>query len=86
MKNKDDKIDAEVDLAGMLSPSDTIDAPLWWHEQGLTQTATGYGAKLTTRRKIRYKGRLRRVYATCFSNVASCWIQVKGEKIYFWDF
>ena len=86
MKNKDDKINAPLDDRGRLSPSDTIDAPLWWQEQGLTQTATGYGVKLTTRRKIRYKGRLRRVYATCFSNVASCWIQVKGEKIYFWDF
>mgnify|MGYP003143283646 FL=1 len=70
---------------GRLSPSDTIDAPLWWHEQGLMENATGYGAKLTTRRKILYGGRLYRVYCTIYSNSGTCWICVKGEKIFFWD-
>jgi len=94
---------------GRLSPSDTIDAPLWWHEPetrevpcldcgelpttrtivvrpALQETASGYGAKLTTRRKIRYSGRLYRVYCTIYGNAGSCWICCKGEKIFFWDF
>jgi hypothetical protein len=59
-----------------------IDAPLWWHLKGLSQTATGYGRKLTTRYKVNYAGRMRRVYATCFSNAASHWIIVKNVKIH----
>ena len=59
-----------------------IDAPLWWHTQGLSQTASGYGAKLTTRHKVKHNGRFYRVYATCFSNCASHWIECQGERLY----
>lgn len=58
------------------------DSPLWWHKQGLTQTVTGYGLKLTTRYKVAFKGRWYRVYATCISNVASHWIMSQGRKIH----
>ena len=34
-----------------------IDSPLWWHERGLMQTATGYGRKLTTRYKVEFEGK-----------------------------
>lgn len=57
-----------------------IDAPLWWHDAGLTQTATGYGAKLTTRYKVNIGGKSRRVYITCFSNAASLWVVIDGAK------
>jgi hypothetical protein len=65
-------------------PSDTElrDAPLWWHKQGLMQTASGYGRKLTTSKQALYNGRWYRVYATCISNAASCWIEVKGKRLY----
>jgi hypothetical protein len=46
------------------------------------QSLTGYGSKITTDYKVEYEGRLYRVYATCFSNAASHWILVKGEKIF----
>lgn len=59
-----------------------VDSPLWWHKAGLQQTATGYGRKLTTRYKVQFEGKLYRVYATCYSNVASHWFTVKGEKIF----
>ena len=59
-----------------------IDAPLWWHDAGLSETASGYGTKLTTRYKHKHNGRLYRVYATCISNVASYWILAKGKKIF----
>jgi hypothetical protein len=56
--------------------------PLWWQLQGLQQTATGYGGKLTTSRMIRYAGRWRRIYCMCYSNSGSCYILVKGETIF----
>lgn len=61
---------------------DLIDAPLWWHKQGLRQTASGYGRKLTSGRKIRFEGRDYRLYVTCFSNAGSTWFTVKGRKIF----
>lgn len=30
----------------LTEPYDIIDRPLWWHKQGLTQTASGYWRKL----------------------------------------
>ena len=58
-----------------------IDAPLWWHDQGLQKTATGYGRKIETRHKVNYLGRDRRVYCDVSSNAGSCYILVKGQKI-----
>lgn len=66
--------------------SDTVTVkhdPLWWHDQGLHQTATGYGSKLTSPYKVRFLGRWYRVYYTCYSNVASHWIVARGEKYLF---
>lgn len=65
-----------------VEPEKIVDSPLWWHSGGLTQTATGYGAKLTTRRKAIIGGRAYRIYATCYGNAASCWVMVKGEKLH----
>ena len=62
--------------------ADLVDAPLWWHQRGLSQTASGYGKALTTRWKIKHGGRLYRVYATCYSNCATHWFKVRGETIY----
>lgn len=58
------------------------DSPLWWHVKGLSQTASGYGAKLTSRYKISYEGKEYRLYTTCFSNAGSTWFTVKGRKIF----
>lgn len=61
---------------------DLIYAPLEWQKQGLQETATGYGSRLTTSKKISFNGKLYRVYCTCWSNAGSCWFKVKGRKIY----
>lgn len=61
---------------------DLIDAPLWWHEQGLQQTASGYGRRLTSRYKIDFNGKQYRLYTTIFSNAGSTWFKVKGRTIY----
>lgn len=65
--------------------AELIDAPLWWHTAGLTQTATGYGPKLTTPYKTMHNGRLYRVYCACFSNIGTLYILPKGEPLYLWD-
>ncbi len=63
-----------------------INRPLSHHKLGLTYTANGYGRKLPTRYMLSFNsGRFRRVYATCFSNVASYWVVVDGEKLYLRD-
>ena len=60
-----------------------VDRPLPWQVQGLQQTASGYGAKLTSRRVVRFPdGRERRVYITQYSNAGSAWIRHNGERLY----
>lgn len=60
---------------------------LWWQKQGLQQTATGYGRKLTTEYMLHVPDSPRpyRVYAVCFSNVASFYILRKGEMLFLHD-
>jgi len=57
------------------------DAPLWWHLQGLSQTSSGYGSKLTSSHMIRFHGEKiwRRVYVVQWSNAGSPYVIVKGE-------
>jgi hypothetical protein len=63
--------------------AEVLDRPLWWHLQGLQQTASGYGSKLTSSRCVRLAdGRVRRVYITCWSNSGSAWILLDGERQY----
>jgi len=62
--------------------SHLIYSPLWWHEQGRMQTATGYGKKLTTPYKVEHNGRLYRVYCACFSNSGTLYILPGGKPLY----
>ncbi len=64
------------------SDAEVIESFLSWQKQGLQETASGYGSRLTTTKKVKYNNRWYRVYATCYSNVASCWIKVKGNKLF----
>jgi hypothetical protein len=59
-----------------------IDEPLDWQKRGLQQTATGYGAKLTSRYKINFEGKLYRLYVTQYGNAGSTWFRVRGRKIF----
>jgi hypothetical protein len=54
---------------------------LEWQKQGLTYTSTGYGKKIPTTKQIFYENKWRRVYCCIYSNVGTCYILVKGEKI-----
>jgi hypothetical protein len=53
---------------------DHKDAPLWWHERGLQQTASGYGSRITTRTMIKFNGKWRRVYCCIYSNIGTLYI------------
>ena len=57
-------------------------APLAWQSQGLQQTASGYGRRLTTQYKAPFNGRLYRVYCTQFSNAGSFWFEAQGVRYY----
>ena len=43
--------------------------------------ATGYGRKIPTRFQLRYEGRWHRVYAMCYSNVATHYIRHGGAEL-----
>jgi hypothetical protein len=64
-------------------PYDIIERPLWWHKRGLSQTASGYGRKLTSSKCVKLPdGRVRRIYVTQFSNAGSAWINLDGKTVY----
>lgn len=56
--------------------------PLAWQVARLQKTASGYGTKIPTCYTVKYQGRERRIYADCYSNVASTYIIVNGEKVF----
>lgn len=62
--------------------SELVMCQLPWQKRGLQQTASGYGAKLTSSFKIDFEGKLYRLYHTCYGNASSCWFTRKGERIY----
>jgi len=62
--------------------NELIDNPLWYHKRGLSQTASGYGSKLTTPYMIQLCGRTYRIYCTTYSNSGTCWITRKHKTIY----
>jgi len=59
-----------------------IDATLPWQKRGLQETASGYGSRLTTSKKVLFQGVARRIYAICYGNSASCYIRVNGQKVF----
>lgn len=52
------------------------------------QNSDGYGTKISTDWILIFEedNRRRRVYATCYSNVASYWIIYKGNKLYLHEY
>jgi hypothetical protein len=65
-----------------LDEVEVIEKPLRWHNLGLPKTRTGYGTKIETTKMVRFNNRNYRIYADCYSNVATCYILVKGKKVY----
>jgi len=50
------------------------ESPLWWHDKGLSFTASGYGSRIPTRHLVLVNGKWRRVYCRIYSNVGTCYI------------
>ena len=63
-------------------PEDLCARPLPWQRRGLQQTASGYGAKLTSQYKLSFNGKLYRIYHSCYGNASSAWFVAKGRKIF----
>lgn len=53
-----------------------------WQVEGLQKTVTGYGKKIPTSWKVRYLGKLRRIYQDVYSNSGVSYIIVNGKKLY----
>lgn len=60
---------------------DLKDAPLWWHKEGLQQTATGYGSRLATPYMIKFNDKWRRVYCRIYSNIGTLYIGKFSENL-----
>lgn len=69
------------DKTGSFEDVTLIERLLPWQKRGLQQTASGYGARLTTTWVCHYQGRTRRVYCTIYSNIGTCWMVCNGKKI-----
>lgn len=74
-----------VDLQGAivyLPIRERKDSPLWHHNAGLQQTASGYGKRLTSREMVRTEenGPWRRVYVKCVSNSGAAYVTIKGRN------
>ena len=62
-------------------PVDLTAAPLWWHEKGLSQTASGYGSRLTTPYMVRFNNKWRRVYCRIYSNIGTLYIGKLSDNL-----
>lgn len=55
--------------------------PLWWHNKGLSYTASGYGQKIPTRWMVTLGSRKYRVYCAVWSNTGTYYICRNGQGI-----
>lgn len=82
-ENESRKFTKGNNMVDYLEASDVIDAklsPLWWHKQGLQQTASGYGRALKTEYLVRLQDkRWRRVLVCCYSNAGTAYVRVNSK-------
>lgn len=68
-----------------VTPVDWRVSMLPWQARGLSQTASGYGSKLTTVHTCRLPddppSRRRRVYVACYSNNGSAYLFIRSERV-----
>lgn len=50
------------------------EAPLWWQDQNLSFTASGYGSRVPARYMVQVANRWRRVYCCIHSNIGALFI------------
>lgn len=76
------RIELIKDEMGNYVERELIYAPTQWQKAGLQQTATGYGSRLNSGYKVAYRGKIRRIYAICYSNVASFYVLIRGKRTF----
>ena len=54
---------------------------LWWQEEGLSETAFGYGNALRTSWQVFVEKRWRRVYCTIHGNIGTTWVILNKEPV-----
>ena len=64
-----------------ITRSELINRPLDWQQRGVMETQSGYGSRLHTVYMLRYAGRTRRIYCTCYGNSGTLFIIVRGERM-----
>lgn len=57
------------------------ESPMWFHERGLSYTASGYGAKIPSALMVQFEGRWRRVYVACYGNSGTAYIGKPGAWV-----
>ena len=55
--------------------------PLWCHKNGLMQTSTGYGERISTATMVKFNNKWRRVYCCIYSNIGICYIGKLSDNI-----
>lgn len=63
-------------------PFEAKEAPLWFHDKGLSETGTGYGLKLTGQYLVKVRNKWRRVYICQISNAGTAYIGKPGAWEY----
>lgn len=59
--------------------------PLPWQKLGLTYTASGYGKRIPTQHKVKFRGKWRRVYCCIFSNIGTLYIGKLSDNLIIGD-
>lgn len=54
---------------------------LWWQDQGLQYTSSGYGARIPTQYMVQWDGKWRRVYLLIYSNIGTLYIGKIEDQI-----
>lgn len=60
--------------------SDTLETKqelLWWQKRNLMFTSTGYGNRIPTDKKLKFRNRWHRIFCAIHSNIGTCYIEVK---------
>jgi hypothetical protein len=57
------------------------ESPIWWHDFGLSYTASGYGRRIPSPYMVRHNGRWRRVYVCQYGNVGTAYIGPSNAPI-----
>jgi hypothetical protein len=62
-------------------PLESMEFLLGWQKQGLCFSASGYGSKIATTKKVFFENRWHRVYAMVYGNSGTCYFVAHGQDV-----